>query len=388
MAKQKRAIFYLTDESLIVQTEREIIKKIAFDQEILSDQKKLLDFLSENLVFIGQKVNVGIIVLGSGMLYQTVAKKGEDIQKVIEELATSSPFRKRDIQIKSIKTGNKTYILATNRTIYETLLSACEQSAVTIEAVVPLSLFSDTKDKTPLGKKDSKAILQTKKLYTIGNFLESADEGMRTSIVSSPINSSLREGFVEEAGESEKASSVVASPKPISTEEEQKDVSSTLPETLSYTKEVVWNIPRLLFILGLLIVLTVVMGYLIYTQQVREDRAFVAEITNPTLTNTPTPSPRTVAKDELTIRIENGTGIPGQAAKVKNLLLDKEFTNIQIGNADSSDHRKTTVVFSERVSSKDQQELKDVLLRTFTAVITQTATKQNVDILIITGEEK
>ncbi len=62
----------------------------------------------------------------------------------------------------------------------------------------------------------------------------------------------------------------------------------------------------------------------------------------PTPTNTPTPTP-TVKREEIKIKILNGSGIKGQAAKLASILKEKGYKEIVVGNADSFDYEKTEI---------------------------------------------
>jgi hypothetical protein len=103
---------------------------------------------------------------------------------------------------------------------------------------------------------------------------------------------------------------------------------------------------------------------------------------------TPTEAPEETAKSDLKVSVQNGTGTAGQAGKVKALLEGIEYTEIEIDNADSSDHEKTEVVFSSKVSEKQQQEIKDLLLESFSAVTTSIDPAASTDIVVITGAAK
>ncbi len=75
----------------------------------------------------------------------------------------------------------------------------------------------------------------------------------------------------------------------------------------------------------------------------------------PTPTSTPTPTPF-VKREEIKLKILNGSGIKGQAAKLSTYLKDKGYKDIVVGNADSFDY-KTTII-----RLKDEK-LKNTLLK-------------------------
>ncbi len=65
----------------------------------------------------------------------------------------------------------------------------------------------------------------------------------------------------------------------------------------------------------------------------------------PRPTQTPTPSPKlTVAKEDLVLEIQNGSGVVGQAAKLQSYLEDKDFNIESVDNADSFDYTNTVII--------------------------------------------
>lgn len=61
---------------------------------------------------------------------------------------------------------------------------------------------------------------------------------------------------------------------------------------------------------------------------------------SPTLTPTPTPS---FTRQDLKIKILNGSGVKGKAAEVKDILKEKGYGEIITDNADSFDYKKTEI---------------------------------------------
>lgn len=102
----------------------------------------------------------------------------------------------------------------------------------------------------------------------------------------------------------------------------------------------------------------------------------------------PSPSPSAVIKKtELKIKVLNGSGVSGQAAKVKNELLEAGFLDIETGNASVSSQLATMVEFGPDISGETVAEIKTVLEDIFKKV----GTKQNpslspAGILITTGK--
>ncbi len=102
-------------------------------------------------------------------------------------------------------------------------------------------------------------------------------------------------------------------------------------------------------------------------------------------TKAPTPTAEPVKKDEVTIEVQNGTGIPGEAAFLQTKLKALGYSEISVGNADTTDYSETTVTFSKTLSQTIQEEIKDELEKIYKTVNSKTSTTQKSDVVIITG---
>lgn len=98
---------------------------------------------------------------------------------------------------------------------------------------------------------------------------------------------------------------------------------------------------------------------------------------------TPTPS---IPKTELKVSIKNGTGIPREAAFLKDKITALGYTEIETGNADNDAYESTEVSFSDRVAENIRTELISELDKLYDDV-SQSGKKPTADfdIEIITG---
>lgn len=87
---------------------------------------------------------------------------------------------------------------------------------------------------------------------------------------------------------------------------------------------------------------------------------------------------------EYDIRILNGSGIPGEAKKVADILKTKGFINIDIGDADTYDFQETEVSLKDDVASELFEILKSTL-PTFSLKKTESLKDSSYDVLIIVG---
>ncbi len=111
----------------------------------------------------------------------------------------------------------------------------------------------------------------------------------------------------------------------------------------------------------------------------------VVPINEPEVTPAPTKSPEPVKKDDVSIEIQNGTGITGEAKFLSDKLKALGYTDITAGNASSTDNTVTTVTFLKTLSQTVQDEIKKELESIYKEVVVKTSSTQKSDVVIITG---
>jgi len=102
-------------------------------------------------------------------------------------------------------------------------------------------------------------------------------------------------------------------------------------------------------------------------------------------TPTPVKSAEPIKRDDVSIEIQNGTGITGEAAFLQTKLKALGYTDIKVGNASSTDNTITTVTFSKTLSQTVQDEIKTELEKIYKEVTVKTSSTQKSDIVIVTG---
>lgn len=103
----------------------------------------------------------------------------------------------------------------------------------------------------------------------------------------------------------------------------------------------------------------------------------------------PTPSPEPVDKETVSVKIENGTGIAGEAGYLQGILANLGYTKIEVGNADSQDNTATQITFSADLSQQVIDEITKKLESVYQEVKTVTSSsKTSSDIVIVTGLRK
>lgn len=105
----------------------------------------------------------------------------------------------------------------------------------------------------------------------------------------------------------------------------------------------------------------------------------------PLPTNTPTP----VDVSKLTIKVLNGSGIPGEASRLKGILTAAGFTVSSVGNAETSDYDKTVVQLKPGVDEAVVRVLKAELAKTYSLGGDGILSKNDIyDAVVIIGQEK
>ncbi|MCX7881127.1 MAG: LytR C-terminal domain-containing protein [Patescibacteria group bacterium] len=101
---------------------------------------------------------------------------------------------------------------------------------------------------------------------------------------------------------------------------------------------------------------------------------------------TPTPSP-SFKKEELKIKVLNGSGVPGKAAEVKEILKEKNYQEILTGNAQNFDYQKTEIQIKKskiNALSLIKNDLKENLSSTKETFLSE---DEAADIIIIVGKD-
>ena len=107
-----------------------------------------------------------------------------------------------------------------------------------------------------------------------------------------------------------------------------------------------------------------------------------------TSTPAPTPAATPADKTKISIEVQNGTGITGEAAYLQGQLKSLGYSDIKVGNADSTDNSNTTVTFAKATSQAVQDEITKKLEELYKKVDVKTSSTQKTSVLIVTGLRK
>ncbi len=106
----------------------------------------------------------------------------------------------------------------------------------------------------------------------------------------------------------------------------------------------------------------------------------------PLPTSTPSPTP-TIKKEELKIQILNGSGIPGKASEMKDILKKKGYQEIITGNADNYNYKLTEIQVKKSKSYVPDIIKNDLLDYLSTVKISSLPEDKTPDVVIIVGAD-
>ena len=300
-------------------------------------EKLTITFLT-NLKVKKQKI---IIVLSEDLLFQKeiVTVDSEELKERSQNFLDSLPFASDKVVIKRVDDGQRKFIFATNKKIFKLLTEILESLDCEVKAIVPITLFKEKyKIDGELTADLAKKISSEENLLKRGNFLEDTPE-TPSGEHSSKIKLGLFLGII------------------------------------------------LLILVG--IALLLIRSNLIENLKKESKVKLVSEVKKEGSESAlPLESTKSgeIAKEELKIQVLNGTGIAGQAGKIKDMILELGFKEVETGNAEGTEESKTIVVFSQKVDSSSQEEIVDELEKIFASVSVKEATQAaEFDIIVTTG---
>lgn len=171
------------------------------------------------------------------------------------------------------------------------------------------------------------------------------------------------------------------------------DVASEVSSRRSTGSKKKKNIKRIIVILLFLAVFAAGGWFLlkepIFDEDVSEESSLTELDTKEEPTSTPIPTEIPVDKENVSIQILNGTGIAGEATYLQGKLRSLDYTEIEVGNAESQDNETTTVTFSSTLQEEIVDEITEELEKVYNKVTVKTSSSlEDDEIEIIVGLRK
>lgn len=350
MFSNSKIVFYLRRNSLELyfgdqQEMLEFPPSLLNNLEIsnLEGYKKLIsEFLSK--LDLGDQNS--LVLLSDEVIFSKIFPiEIKDLDLRVSQFLETVPFESEKLVSKTIKSLKEELILVANQEIYSELISLLESLNWTVKAVVPLHIFKSSLNliSDNIDTQIAKRILGEHDLMEAGNLLQDSDGQVEKSAKTYPLTALLLIGLI------------------------------------------------LILVTSFLMAATfgLIKSPLEYLLNTQNSQPAFSESSQPTEATSSATAEKTssVSKEGLTTQVLNGSGITGQAAKVKTQLTGLGFTDIETGNATGISTEETIVVFSDKVGQTIQDEVKTELERTYSEVSVEQATVFQFDIAITTGTE-
>lgn len=347
MFSQPNILIYLTDQDIQL-VNKEVSLKITFPVEVYNHQE-IIDgekfeqtigsALSQNNLPKGD----GVILLGEQMLYQkeVSAKDPDEIEEEIKNFVDRLPFDNENIEEIRFENEGKSYVVATSGHLFKSLKSTLEKNGWKINYVLPAPAVSvgKTEKLTPEDVNNLLSQAHSLKQYNFLNQLEDLQTPSKT-----------------ESDDTDKPTSK-------------------------------WIIGG-----AVGIVLILIVGGYWYRVKMKTPKvvpsakmANVTVLVTPTVTTISSPSAVLLSKSDVLISVLNGSGISGQANKIKNLLNRAGFSNISVGNYEGLSQKGTLVNYKSSVPESLRQELIDELNKSVASVSAEVTMGSGFDIVVIIG---
>lgn len=350
---------------------------LAFKDFKVVDAEKLKEGLIKVLSNIERNKREGVLVLSSDLFKHGIFKKDSfvDAGEEIESFYSGSGFADDDLFEKTIKTNLGIETFATSEAMCREISKVLAENDISCKYVVALMAlgeFEDSNMTTPLAKQ----------LFNSDDLLKESD-------------------FLTEKGEERKEASTEVKTTKVSEVEDkpeeqkvEKEVEKVEEPSVEEVVEQVANSGagnKLIFGLAAALILIVVAGLAVYFDKVNIPLGFLRkeEAVEEIPVASELPEVKEVAKGELKAMVLNGSGVAGQAGRVKTSLEELGLVNVEVGNADSQESVDTVVEFSSAVSQADGQEVLEALKADFANVVSKEVSEfPDFDVQITTGEEK
>ncbi|OGH10289.1 MAG: hypothetical protein A2857_02485 [Candidatus Levybacteria bacterium RIFCSPHIGHO2_01_FULL_36_15] len=356
--KQKGVIYLSKDKLDVYINNSQRILRLLFNNDIVKD----LEVIDKEKFYVLIKAFIetnkippseAVIILSRDLIFErdlptqeTEGPQGwEEIQKYLDTV----PFE--TIGIKLLKQEKTTKVIATNRDFYRVIKEGFEKQGFTVNIIIPVLVLGTNnrlETTTSLDLETGKFILR--KLDSI-------------KMNSMPINENY-------------------------TQEKEENKNSPIENK---------RLLAMLIILGILIIILIFM-YLtnISPQKSPKQRINIPSQTRISTTKAPaiplneeqisTGTPGGILKNDLNIKILNGSTSATLTEKVKLQLGKQGFNNIEIETNTSINTSKTLIVFSDKISKETKDQITNAVVTIFPNISVQENNNLKPDVIITIGK--
>jgi len=333
MFNDLRVVIYLTRNAIELWNVQgkvsvfEISSQLVSNTEIIN-QKEFEKVVSEWILTQSITHSRALLICGNDLVFDTeIPSTEENTEEKIRTFLSTIPYESSLVAHSVESTKTATYVYAVNQSLVQTVMHIFQNNKIAIDAVYPLKAFRtlDQTD-TQLSTDTVLWIIQHRKLAQESAFFQKKLK-------------------------------------------EKKGRNTVLIVSIAVS----------------LVGVVLLAGIFFYQQFWHKSPT--APLGKPTVVKiypSVTPSPP-ISKEKVSIQVLNGSGVQGEALRIKNLMIDAGFNEVTTGNAEKV-RVGTLVEYSTQSAFFAQQEVKELLLKNYETVdfVEQEASGSS-DIVITTG---
>lgn len=323
-------------------------ERVNFSSQVYSNQQivnpELFDELVANFIAkVDLPAQSAVLTFTDNLIFHKELNSDPALNISVEKVnfLKTLPIKFNDLVCLQIQVDEKIHILACNKQLFLSIKKIFENFKWQIRAVVPVSVFDNVKAKN-LSIENVSQILNSEQILEMADFLNAEEFESGSSIDSSNV-------------------------------ELKKDPQSSLLTII------------LIFILTFLIasitIFVLAKLHFSFRSFIPQSSKPKSSLTIPVASQSATSSP-VLSKEDLKIKVLNGSGVSGKAAVVKMNLEKLGYKNIETGNTIFQD-QPSVITFSKEVSDDIKDEVKKELQKNYPDILTQNSNDTDaVNILI------
>lgn len=321
--------------------------------EVVS-RDEVIKTLVEAFKGAGLGKQMAVIVLSDQIVFEKLVseKNSADPQKEIARFYADVPLDEAHIAKKIMPLKGAVLALAANRELYRLVVEVAHEFEWKIKAVIPMTPFSKVAEDAQLTPDQVNQILDAKDIFKEDDFLiesvlavqmpEKSDKGQGTR------DKEAEEKREEDAEEDEKKGS-----NPVVTTVIALLLLSLIAVSLFFFKVI--PIPNIPYINP-----ASTPAASTFPEASESAQAVPTESTASANTQEASVAAQ-LNRAEVRIHVLNGSGISGQAAKVKEKLAEIGYESVITGNIESSEASGSSIVYSEKLESPVKEEINKLM---------------------------
>lgn len=352
------SLLYLTRKSLKFYNKEGELGALEFPPSIISneeiiDEEKFEEAVIEFLAKTGAKKNMRfVLALSREVLFLKSIKitTPDKVENQTKRFLDKIPFEPGQIAKLEFTTEQEKVMVATNKALYTAIADIVGKIGAEVLYVAPLTAFEGMGEEVSLSPDEVKAVLGNSRVLKENNFLAIPD-----ALPATPQESSG---------------------------EEEEDTEKASGKIVSYVIGFLGVVALASAVTTALVTLGFVpnpIARFLQKPQAVSVMPTPKPIISPESTASAKPveatgSPKISDKKNVTVEILNGSGLAGQASRVRDFLIKLGFEKFELGNVPKVTG-ETTAVFADNLSQPLQNDVTEELKRLFGKVATKSATQ-------------